>query len=69
MKRVALLALALLCSPLSAQDDTPLRVGQALPGSLKSLQDLGLVGATPDGDLFLPNELFRRWIVGTSSAG
>jgi CubicO group peptidase (beta-lactamase class C family) len=34
VKRVALLALALLCSPLSAQDDTPLRVGQALPGSL-----------------------------------
>ena len=36
MKRIALFALALLSSPLSAQDLTPLRIGEARPGTLTS---------------------------------
>jgi DNA-binding winged helix-turn-helix (wHTH) protein len=39
----------------------------SLPASLKSLQDLGLVRTTPEGELFLPNRLLGRWIVETQA--
>lgn len=41
----------------------------AIAADIKSLQDLGLVRPTQDGELCVPNQLFRRWIADTQTEG